>query len=190
MRTSKSHHTPECDKKLPQMPSKSAFTLVLMGPSGCGKSTIGKRVAGDTGSTFIDADDFHPVANRQKMQRGEPLTDADRFEWLERLRDEIRRHNNRNETVILACSALKEGYRNVLREAGPQVAFVYLKGDRKTLLSRLQARPDHFFPPELLDSQLAILEEPTDAFTLRITSTPDCLADQISARFFDRPPRS
>ncbi len=170
------------------MPLKPAFTLVIMGVSGCGKSTVGKAVADHTDTPFLDADDFHPQSNRDKMASGIALNDGDRKPWLETLRDEIKTHNDAGKNLILACSALKESYRDILRQAGPQVAFVYLHGSRELLLERLNSRSDHFFPPELLDSQLDTLEVPQDALVLEITAPPQSLAEQILVPFFNRLP--
>lgn len=168
------------------MPVHPQFTLVVMGVSGCGKSTVGELVAARTGSEFADADDFHPPANREKMARGLPLDDDDRQPWLEALRDHIRSTNEANRTLVLACSALKRSYRDTLREAGPQVAFVSLDGTRDQLLARLNGRSDHFFPPALLDSQLATLERPRSALVLNISSSPTALARAIQEKFFTR----
>ena len=170
------------------MPLKPHFTLVVMGVAGSGKSTVGRIVAERTGADFADADDFHPPANRRKMESGEELDDADRQPWLEALRDHIRRTNEGGRTLVLACSALKRRYREVLREAGPQVAFVHLEGSRELLLERLAGRTGHFFPPELLDSQLATLERPRSALVLDISASPDGLATQILVPFFNRLP--
>ncbi len=170
------------------MPLKPSFTLVIMGVSGAGKSTVGRLVAERTESLFLDADDFHAAENLAKMAAGEPLSDTDREPWLSALRDEITRRNNAGQTVILACSALKESYREQLRAAGPQVVFVHLHGTREQLTERLEQRDKHFFPHSLLDSQLADLEPPSDALTLDIAATPNDLATQILVPFFNRLP--
>ncbi|GAA5481028.1 gluconokinase [Haloferula sargassicola] len=172
------------------MPVKPKFTLVIMGVSGSGKSTVGKLVADHTDSDFADADDFHPPANRGKMAAGVPLDDADRRPWLEALRDHIRETNEAGRTLVVACSALKRKYRDLLREAGPQVVFVFLDGSREQLLERLNSRQGHFFPPALLDSQLAALERPQSALVLDISAPPEALAEQILVPFFNRPPGS
>lgn len=170
------------------MPVKPHFTVVIMGVSGCGKTTVGRLVAERTGCDFADADDFHPAANREKMAAGMPLDDADRQPWLEALRDHIRATNDSGRTLVLACSALKRRYRDTLREAGPQVVFVHLDGTREQLLDRLRSRKDHFFPPELLDSQLADLERPETALVLDSSASPDDLAIQILVPIFNRLP--
>lgn len=159
-----------------------------MGVSGSGKSTVGRMVAERAGCRFEDADDFHPAANREKMSSGVALDDADRMPWLEALRDHIREVNGRGETLVLACSALKRRYREVLREAGPQVVFVYLKVSRETLTDRLRKRDDHFFPAALLESQLETLEPPVQALELDAEAAAEDLAVQILVPFFNRLP--
>lgn len=132
-----------------------------MGVSGCGKSTIGLGIADALGATFYDGDDFHPQANVDKMAAGVPLTDADRQPWLETLAKTI---SDCPENSVTACSALKKQYRDILRTA-EDVTFLFLSGDKITLLERLKKRSstsDHFMPSSLLDSQLATLEDPTD----------------------------
>lgn len=170
------------------MPLKPSFTLVIMGVSGSGKSTVARLVAERTGSLFLDADDFHTATNRTIMAEGKPLRDEDREPWLSAIREEISHRNAAGETVVLACSALKENYRQQLRAAGPQVVFVHLHGTRDQLTNRLKQRSDHFFPSSLLDSQLADLEPPNDALTLDISATPNDLATQILVPFFNRLP--
>lgn len=157
------------------MPSPAPLALVVMGVSGCGKSTVGAALAAHLGWPFLDADDFHPPANRAKMAAGQPLTDADRAPWLATLRDELSAHLARNSGVVLACSALRRAYRDVLRAAAPdgQVRFLHLTVDRSALAHRLQNRPGHFFNPALLDSQLATLESPSpDEPALSFPPTP------------------
>lgn len=139
--------------------------VVLMGVCGCGKTTIGRAVADVLGWHFLDADDFHPPANVAKMAQGIPLTDEDRWPWLDRLRDELAAINARQEHAVLACSALKQAYRSRLLQAGG-VRFVYVKGDRETIASRLAMREGHYMPASLLDSQYAALEEPDDALVI------------------------
>ncbi len=127
-----------------------------MGVSGCGKSLIGQTLATAMGLRFIDGDSLHPPANIAKMRRGEPLTDADRAPWLDSVGDTVRADG-----TVVACSALKRAYRDQIRaRAGAPVTFLYLRGQRATLLARMSTRPGHFMPPALLDSQLATLEPP------------------------------
>ncbi|HTQ01327.1 MAG TPA: gluconokinase [Casimicrobiaceae bacterium] len=141
--------------------------VVLMGVCGCGKTTVGKALAADLGCRFLDADDFHPPANVAKMASGEPLTDDDRWPWLDRIATELRQILARGEHAVLACSALKETYRARLKRAG-DVRIVYLKGDYATIEARLALRRHEYMPASLLPSQFAALEEPTDAFVVDI----------------------
>lgn len=141
--------------------------LVVMGVSGCGKTTVGKALATSMRCRFLDADDFHPPANVAKMARGIPLTDDDRWPWLDRLAAELAASRASAEDAVLACSALKEIYRERLKRAG-DVRIVYLKGDQATLAARVAARAHQYMPPSLLPSQLATLEEPADAVVVDI----------------------
>lgn len=126
-----------------------------MGVSGCGKSQLGVRLAMASRLPFIEGDDFHSPANLEKMRAGAALDDHDRSVWLASLQQALR---DASGGAVLACSALKRPYRDLLRAAAPGAVFVHLDGGREQLLRRLQARPDHFMPPSLLDSQLAALE--------------------------------
>lgn len=161
------------------------LVIILMGVSGCGKSTVGRVLAERTAGEFIDGDDYHSSENKAKMASGEPLNDTDRAGWLAALTKRIAQQNGR--TLFVACSALKKSYRDTLRDAeGKNVRFVYLKGDVETLRSRLEKRTyeeDHFMPPELLASQLEILEEPVNALVLDIRHMPMDLARLICAEF-------
>ena len=163
---------------MPSSPPSRA--LVLMGVSGSGKSAVGTELSQQLGWPFLDADDFHPLANKEKMHRGEPLTDEDRLPWLEILNAELRQRLNAAQSVILACSALKESYRKILRQDLLNVIFVYLKVDRAILERRLAERKGHFFPKSLLDSQLATLEDPHDAVVVdENRQIPEVVADII-----------
>ncbi len=130
--------------------------MCVMGVSAAGKSTVGTALALTLGVPFVDADDLHSDANRAKMAAGIPLTDDDRWPWLDavgaRLRDE------RDSGLVVACSALRRAYRDRIREAAPGVVFVHLTGTPELLAARAGARTDHFMPPALLESQLATLE--------------------------------
>jgi carbohydrate kinase (thermoresistant glucokinase family) len=130
--------------------------IVVMGVCGCGKSSVGQGIAAALGLPFTDGDDLHPPANVAKMASGQPLTDADRWPWLTRVGETLAPGG------VVACSALKRAYRDHIRAAAPDTIFVYLHGDRALLAARLAARPNHFMPPALLDSQLATLEPPLD----------------------------
>jgi gluconokinase len=132
------------------------MSYVVMGVSGCGKSLIGQAFATAIGAPFIDGDSLHPAANIAKMSRGEPLDDTDRAPWLDRVGASLAAPG-----TVVACSALKRKYRDQIRAvATTPVTFLYLRGQRDTLLARVSARPGHFMPPALLDSQLATLEPP------------------------------
>ncbi len=148
--------------------------LIVMGVSGCGKSFIGDRLAQVLGGVFADADDFHPSANIAKMANGIPLNDTDRSPWLEILRDQIELHQKTDNYYVLACSALKQLYRDRLRgnDSPETLIFVYLKGSKALIRHRMEAR-EHFMPPALLDSQFATLEEPIDAIVVDIELSPD-----------------
>lgn len=139
-----------------------------MGVSGCGKSSVASHLASRTDGRFLDADDFHPPANKAKMSAGIPLTDEDRWPWLDVLNGELRAHAGTVRPVFLACSALRQVYRDRLSAGLTTVRFIYLKGSRELIRQRVQSRGDHFMPPALLDSQFAALEEPRDALVAPI----------------------
>lgn len=151
---------------------------VVMGVSGCGKSTVARALAEKTGGRYIDADDFHPPTNKEKMAAGIPLTDDDRRGWLDALNQELRA--NQTNTTFLACSALKQIYRERLRANVPDLHFIYLKGSKEVIDRRLAARTGHFMPSTLLDSQFATLEEPTDAIVVEIDQPLETLIAQAS----------
>ena len=135
-----------------------------MGVAGAGKTTVGKLLATQLGWKFADGDDYHPAVNLEKMRKGIPLTDADRAPWLETLRELISGWITAKKNVVLACSALKREYRTKLH-IGPEVRIVYLKGSPELLRRRLHERNGHFMTEQMLESQLAALEEPEDAVT-------------------------
>lgn len=130
--------------------------LVVMGVSGCGKSTFGKRIADSLDREWIEGDDQHSLESVEKMKRGIPLWDEDRFPWLDRL---VKKMDQSNKPVVLACSALKRSYRDHLRKAKGTVFFLHLQVPKVLLMRRLQNRKDHFFSPSLLDGQLLLLEK-------------------------------
>ncbi|MDQ0260667.1 gluconokinase [Sinomonas atrocyanea] len=132
-----------------------AFHVVAMGVSGCGKSTVGRLLAQELGGEFLDGDDLHPEANVAKMAAGIPLDDADREPWLRLIGEKMAGASG---TMVIGCSALKRAYRDMIRDAAPDTAFVHLHGTRELLAARMAARPGHFMPVSLLDSQLATLE--------------------------------
>ena len=132
--------------------------VVVMGVSGCGKSTIGIALASRLGWPFDEGDKYHLPSSVEKMAAHIPLGDADRWPWLDKLAELIREHEAAGRSSVLACSALKRAYRDVLRRGAPRVRFVHLHGAREVLQARLDARKGHFFPPDLLASQYATLE--------------------------------
>ena len=135
--------------------------LVLMGVSGVGKTTIGKRLGRTLGWTFRDADEFHPADNIAKMSAGIPLTDNDRWPWLESIGHWLDLQRLHGGKAIVSCSALRRIYRDKLLHGRGDVKLVFLKGSKALIADRLQRRCDHFMPPALLDSQFKTLEEPT-----------------------------
>jgi gluconokinase len=136
------------------------LAVVVMGVSGCGKSTVGRALASHLGVTFLDADDFHPPANVEFMRAGIALTDAEREPWLDALAARLAQAQATDEPVVLACSALKRGYRDALRRGAPHLHLVHLTGSPALLAERIGARANHYMPPTLLPSQLATLEPP------------------------------
>lgn len=134
----------------------TAPVVVVMGASGCGKSTIGHALADRLGVAFADADDFHPPANIHKMSQGTPLTDEDRAPWLTAVGEELARNDLTG--IVIACSALKTAYRDLLRAHAPRVFFVHLDVTAQILANRMLLRSEHFMPLTLLESQLATLE--------------------------------
>lgn len=152
--------------------------VVLMGVAGSGKTTVGQLLSHQLDWEFADADDFHPSANVEKMTRGVPLTDADRIPWLARLRELILAWMAEGKSGVVACSALKESYREQLR-VGPEVRIVFLKGSPELLQTRLAARSGHYMKAAMLSSQLATLEEPTDAITIDASGTVDEVVGEV-----------
>jgi gluconokinase len=143
-----------------QIESRPSTIVLLMGVSGCGKTEVGRALALRLGVSFFDADDFHPRANLAKMVLGRPLDDADRLPWLGTLRGMIEGWLSVGAAAVLACSALKHAYRNLLIHPGEPICLVHLHGPYDLLLSRMQARKSHFFKPEMLRSQFDALEAP------------------------------
>jgi len=155
--------------------------VLLMGVSGAGKTTVGTMLASQLGWEFADADDYHPAANVEKMRNGIPLTDADREPWLERLRALIVAWIASGKSAILACSALKQAYRDRLM-VGASVRVVYLKADRELLRERLLLRRGHYMKEGMLESQIATLEEPADAIVLDARSSVEDIVRAIQMR--------
>ncbi|WP_411037043.1 gluconokinase [Shinella sp. BYT-45] len=139
-----------------------ARAIVVMGVSGCGKTSVAEGLAAALPAAFIEGDSLHPAANVEKMSRGIPLTDADRWPWLDTIGRALADRLAEGRSVVVSCSALKKAYRDRLRHAaGGSLAFVFLKGSRELLMTRMAARKGHFMPVSLLDSQLATLEDPS-----------------------------
>jgi gluconokinase len=147
-----------------------------MGVAGCGKTTVAEGLAAALGWPFAEGDAFHPPANIAKMSAHVPLEDADRWPWLQALADRIAGEEAAGRSSVLSCSALKRSYRDLLRTGAPRVRFVHLHGDQALLAARLGARAGHFFPPDLLASQFATLEElgaDEDGVVVDIALDPD-----------------
>ncbi len=158
--------------------------VIIFGVSGAGKTTIGKLLAEELGWRFYEADDLHPRVNIDKMRRGIPLTDEDRWPWLENLRELIKRSVKTGENAVLACSTLKQAYRERLHISG-EVKFVFLRGDYELIEKQLRQRRGHFMNPALLRSQFADLEEPRlgeDVSTIELGRTPPELVEKIKTK--------
>jgi gluconokinase len=152
--------------------------IVLMGVTGSGKSTVGKLLAQQIGWKFFEGDDFHSPANIEKMRRGVPLNDDDRRPWLEAIRESIRKMAERSENAVIACSALKHSYRQMLRITG-EVVFVYLKANIDTVRERLRNRTGHFMNPDLIQSQFDTLEESEQALRVDASLPPGEIVRRI-----------
>jgi gluconokinase len=156
--------------------------IVVIGVTGAGKSTVGAALAERLGWRFLDADDFHSEANWKKLERGIALTDADRRPWLERLRDELARALSRDESVVLACSALRQAYRDALVPPDARAAdvrFVHLDAPPRVLEARLSARTGHRASATLLRSQLETFEQTPDALRVDATQSPAAIVQSI-----------
>lgn len=136
--------------------------VIVMGVSGCGKSTLAAALAAAFGFRLLEADDFHPPANKARMAHGEPLTDAMREPWIAAMCDALRERRRRGESCVLAYSGLRRAHRQRFRELGYPTLFLHLAGDREVIRSRMRARIGHFAPARLLDSQYDALETPAD----------------------------
>jgi gluconokinase len=152
--------------------------IVLMGVTGAGKTTVGRLLADDLGWRYFDADDFHSPENIEKMRRGVALDDRDRQPWLDSLRTVMREQLRKGEHAVLACSALKESYREKLK-LDERVKFIYLKGEFELIQHRLALRHNHYMTTALLQSQFATLEEPADALTVNVSLPPHEIVQEI-----------
>lgn len=155
--------------------------VVLMGVSGVGKTTVGKLLSERLGWPLLDADQFHPPANIEKMHSGIPLTDDDRWPWLDRLNGLLKEKDSNGEGALLACSALKQKYRDRLAAGCSDLRWVHLKGSFELIESRMKARKGHYMKAGLLESQFAALEDPVDAITADISAAPEAIADAVEA---------
>jgi len=158
--------------------------VVLMGVCGCGKTTVGRALAARLDWPFYDADDFHPPANVAKMAAGHALTDEDRWPWLATVAQTMQGIEREGGNAVLACSALRQSYRDRLAEAG-DVRFVHLRGDYDLIAARLAARSHRYMPATLLASQFAALEPPHDALTIDIREPVQAQVDAIRATLVD-----
>ena len=163
--------------------------VILMGVSGAGKTTIGQILSEKLGWPLFDADEFHSAASIEKMRNGIPLDDADRWPWLDRMNAMLREREARGESVLLACSALKQAYRDRLSKGIAEIRWIYLKGRFELIRERLEARKGHYMKAGLLESQFAALEEPEDALSVDIDDSPNSIADSILCRLQESPAR-
>jgi gluconokinase len=152
--------------------------VLVMGVTGSGKTTVGKLLASRLGWVFLDADDFHPVENVEKMRRGVALTDADREPWLAAIHGELLKCAAKKQDAVLACSALKQNYRERLA-AGVEMRVCYLKGTYSEIAARLQNRTGHFAGEGILAGQFADLEAPRDAFVLRVSDAAEQIVEDV-----------
>ena len=164
------------------LPSLSTRAIIVIGVSGCGKSSVGQALANHLSWRYADADDYHPAANVIKMREGQALNDDDRAPWLDRLNAVLRHSVAKQEPIVLACSALRQRYRDALNKQLDSVAFVHLSGSYELIESRMKKRADHYMPPSLLRSQFAALEPPLGVLTLDIEQPVQTLVEQIVAQ--------
>ena len=153
--------------------------IVIMGVSGVGKSTVGKTLSEQTGWPFYDADDFHSPENVAKMRGGVALTDTDRWPWLDRLNGLLKEAGGRGQSAVLACSALKQRYRDRLARDVKDIRWVYLEGSFELIEARLDARKGHYMTAQLLRSQFDALEPPLDALRVDVASDPATIVRHI-----------
>jgi gluconokinase len=156
------------------------MVLILMGVSGSGKTTVGKALASSLGWTFVEADDFHPAANIEKMRNGIALNDDDRWPWLRALRQRIDEACASDENVVMACSALKQVHRDELDGGSPGcVRFIFLTGSEELIRERLEEREGHFMDPDLIHSQFEALEPPEGVIWVDVAPAPETIAANI-----------
>lgn len=169
--------------------TRSSLQVVVMGVSATGKSTVGAGLAEQLGWTFVEGDDLHPERNVEKMERGEPLDDDDRWPWLDRISDRARQAAAEHRSTVLSCSALKRSYRDRLREGVPAMFFLHLRAPEAVLAPRMAQRTRHFMPTGLLRSQIETLEDldgDEDGAAVDVSGTPQEVAalalDAVRAR--------
>lgn len=168
--------------------SAAPVVILVMGVAGSGKTTVARLLAERLGAVYEEGDAYHSPQNVERMRSGTPLTDADRGPWLERLAARIDDWLRNGRRTVLACSALKQSYRDRLIGGRCGVSLIYLKGTRDLISGRLAARTNHYMPAALLDSQFAALEEPTDAITVDIRCEPQEIAASIATNLAPRQP--
>jgi len=162
----------------------SVRCFIVMGVSGCGKSSVAKAFAEKSGGKFLDADDYHPESNVEKMSKGIPLDDSDRWGWLDALNDLLKQHEKSGEVpLFLACSALKQSYRERLSQGVGTINFLFLNGSFELISERMQARKDHFMPPGLLESQFEALEKPESAIWFDIVDSVDVICEKFFRQY-------
>ena len=158
------------------------MVIVVMGVAGSGKSTVGALIAEALGAEFAEGDRFHPASNIAKMSSGQPLTDDDRLPWLQAMADAVQTWRGGDRPTVLACSALKQSYRDLLARGSRDVRFVFLRATRDQVSERMAGRKGHFMPTSLIGSQFAALEEPRDAIALEVGGSPAEIAAEALRR--------
>ena len=160
---------------------KNFAALIVMGVSGCGKTTVSRLLAEHLGWTYIESDEYHSPDDIEKMSSGVPLNDEDRWPWLRRLHDVLLDHSAKNQPVVLACSALKQSYRDLLVSGLDNIFFIYLKGDFELIHQRMRQR-QHYMKADMLRSQFDALEEPRNATVIDIQNSPEKIVENILAQ--------
>jgi gluconokinase len=158
------------------------MVVIVMGVTGAGKTTVGRALAASLGWEFVDGDDLHSEANKLKMHRGIALDDADRAPWLSALRKLIETMVSQHRDGVVACSALRQSYRDRLVMDPNEVKVVYLKGSKRLIAERLRQRGPHFMNPDLLQSQFDTLEEPSEAIVVDVSAAPEAIVSTLRAR--------
>lgn len=159
--------------------------VLLMGVSGSGKTTVGKVLSHRIGWPFYDSDDFHPLANIEKLRSGIPLTDEDRLPWLEKIHEKMLELDEAGQSGIFGCSALKNSYRELLSAGIKNFFIVHLLGDKELIRTRVTTRQGHFMSPSLIDNQFNTLERPSDALELDVQKSAEEIADIIESALLE-----